>query len=314
MALAQIQQSVRVLRRARNLTVTSVLTVALRRRRLSTAMFSVIKAVLLNPLPYPEPGRIAWLAEVSDSGSESSVAFQNLQDWRDQNHSFSGIAAYGGGPTTVTFNDLPQNTHVSIVSDDFFAVMGSSAARGRIFSTADQAQGSAHTAVIGHGLWQRAFGGDPAVLGRSFRVAGIEATVIGIMPPGFSFPDKAEVWMPLATFGDPGRGVRAAHFWRAVGRLRPGVTWEQAQADISTIERRIKREYPSVFQSKDAAVLPLRDHVVGQVRQPLLMLFGAVGFLLLIVCVNVANLLLVRVAARTRELGVRTALARRAII
>lgn len=271
-------------------------------------MFSVVKAVLLNPLPYPESGRIAWVAEVSDYGHESQIAFQNFLDWRDQNHSFSSLAAYGGGPTTVSFHDVPQSTLVSIVSDDFFTVMGTSAARGRTFSTAEQLEGAAHTAVIGHGLWQRVFGADPAVIGQSFRIAGVEATVIGIMPDGFSYPDKAEVWMPLASFGDPGRNVRASHYWRAVGRLRPGITWEQAQTDISTIERRIKREYPSPFQSKDAAVVPLRDHIVGEVREPLILLFGAVGFLLLIVCVNVANLLLVRVTARTRELGVRTAL------
>jgi len=132
--------------------------------------------------------------------------------------------------------------------------------------------------------------------------------VVGIMPPGFSYPEKAELWMPEAAFGDPGFGVRTGHNWRVVGHLKPGVGIELAQADIGGIERRIKEQYPSPFQGKDAAVVSLTSHVAGEVRRPLLMLFGAVGFLLLIVCVNVANLLLVRVAARGRELAVRTAL------
>jgi predicted permease len=307
MLLSQIQQSVRALRRVLGLTMTSILTVALG-VGVGTAMFSVVKAVLLNPLPYPEPGRIAWVAEINDAGQQTQVALRNLLDWREQNNTFLGLAAYGDGPSTVTFNGLSQSTRISIVSEDFFDVLGSKPGEGRTFSPAEQKTGADRMAVIGYGLWQRVFGGDPSVIGRSFRVAGGEATVIGVMPPGFSYPDRAEVWMPLAAFGDPGTTVRTGHYWRAVGRLRTGATWAQARMDLTRIEERIKREYPSVFQAKDVSVVPLIEHVVGQARSPLLMLFSAVGFLLLIVCVNVANLLLVRVTTRTRELGVRIAL------
>src|SRR5271165_3235733 len=300
-------QSFRALFRSPSLTVIAVLTVALGVGA-GASLFSVVKAVLLNPLPYPEADRVAWIAEVNDGGQQTQVAFRNFLDWREQNHSFATLAAYEFGPTTVVGDDLPQSTHAAIVTQDFFTVLGASPNIGRTFSHTDQQEGAAQTAIVSYGLWQRAFGRDPAVIGRSIRLAGVEATVIGIMPDGFSFPDKAELWLPMYALGDPGVSLRTGHNWRAVGRLRPGVSWTRAQNDIGVIERRIKREHPSPFQSKDAVVVPLQEHIVGPVRPALLMLFGAVGFLLLIVCVNVANLLLVRLAARTRELAVRTAM------
>ena len=220
------------------------------------------------------------------------------------------MAGYEEVPAIVSGSDVPQSTFGAVVTDDFFRVMGAGAVVGRTFSPEEQAMGGPSAAVIGYGLWQRAFGGSRAVLGRSIRVFGMAPVVVGIMPPGFSYPEKAELWMPKTAFGDPGLGVRTGHNWRVVGRLKPGLQMEQAQADIGAIERGIKQRYPSPFQGKDAAVVSLASHVAGEVRRPLLMLFGAVGFLLLIVCVNVANLLLVRVTARGRELAVRTALGR----
>jgi predicted permease len=307
MLFPEIHHGIRSLLRVPGLTALSVLTVALGVGA-GVALFSVVKAVLLNPLPYAGPERLGWLAEVNDGGRETQVAFRNFLDWREQNHSFAAIAAYEEGPATVVGGDLPLNSHIAVVTDRFFEILGVPAKTGRLFFPAEYVQGAAHTAVIGYGLWQRAFGGDRGIIGRSIRFAGIEATVVGIMPERFSYPDQAAVWVPAAAFGDPGMNVRTGHNWRVIGRLRTGVSWAQAQADIGGIERRIKKEYPSAFQSKDAAVMPLLRHVAGKVRPALLMLFAAVGFLLLIVCVNVANLMLVRVSARERELAVRSAL------
>jgi putative ABC transport system permease protein len=306
-AFRNFRYGLRALLRVPSLTAISILTVALGIGT-GTSLFSVVKAVLLNPLPYPEPDRLVWLAEVNDRGKQTQVAYRNFLDWSEQNHSFAALAAYENVPAILSGGDLPQSTHAGVVTDDFFNVMGVQARVGRTFSPAEQVRGAAPVAVIGYGLWQRAFGGSPDVIGRTLRIAGVAPTIVGILPPGFAWPEEAEIWLPKTIFGDPGVNVRTGHNWRVVGRLLPGVPIERAQAEISGIERRIKSEHPSPFQSKDAAVFSLQSHIVGEVRPALLMLFGAVGFLLLIVCVNVANLLLVRVTARSRELAVRTAL------
>jgi putative ABC transport system permease protein len=315
MPFRELRLAARSLWRVPSLTAISILTVALAVGA-GTALFSVIKAVLLRPLPYADPGRLAWLNEINEHGRPTSVAFQNFLDWRSANRSFTLMAGFEEAPAIVSGSDVPQSTFGAVVTDDFFRLMGAEAAVGRTFSKEEQTMGGPPAAVIGYGLWERAFGGSRAILGRNIRVFGAAPVVIGIMPPGFSYPEKAELWMPDTAFGDPGFGVRTGHNWRIVGRLKPGIEIEQAQADIGAIERGIKQRYPSPFQGNDAAVVSLASHVAGEVRRPLLMLFGAVGFLLLIVCVNVANLLLVRVAAQARELAVRTALgaARRHLI
>jgi putative ABC transport system permease protein len=307
MLLYEIRHGVRALLRVPGLTAISVLTLALGVGA-GTALFSVVKGVLLDPLPYTEPDRLAWLAEINESGRPMSVAFQNFLDWREQNRTFSAMAAFGEGPFVVAGGDLPHNSYGAAVTADFFRVLGVDAALGRTFLPEEHVPGGPLVVVLGHGLWQRAFGGAPDVIGRGVRVAGMAATVVGVMPPGFRCPETAELWMPASAFGDPGINVRTAHNWRVIGRLRPGVPVSRAQTDVGAIERRIKQQYPSPFQGKDASVLSLQSHIVGEVRAPVLMLFGAVGFVILIVCVNVANLLLVRVTARGRELAVRTAL------
>ena len=306
MILQDIRHSVRSLRRAPSLTAISVVTVALGVGA-GTALFSVVKAVLLNPLPYTDPSRLAWIAARNESGNETQVSLPDFDDWRKQNRSFTRTAAYGEGPVVAGGGDVPEHSYGAMVTEDFFEVMGASPVMGRGFSAEEHQSGRAlETVVIGYGLWQRAYGGDRGILGRQITVDGSRSTVIGVMPPGFAFPPGSELWVaarPLG-WGDS----RTAHNFRVVGRLRPGVTMEAAGRDVSIIERRIKQQYPGTFQSADASVTSLASHLTGSARTPLVVLFCAVGLLLLIVCVNVSNLLLVRVNTRSRELAVRTAL------
>lgn len=307
MLLQELRQGARALLRVPSLTAISILTVALGVGA-GTSLFSVVKAVLLNPLPYPDPGRLTWVAEVNEKGRQTQVAYLNFLDWREQSHSFTSMTAFADFPVIVAGGDLPLSTRGALADESLFTTLGVSAHLGRTFAADEVKVGAAPVAVIGYGLWQRAFGGNPAIIGRRLRMSGTADTVIGIMPRGFAWPEKTEIWLPIAATGNPASAGRTGHNWRVLARLRPGSTVAQAQAEVGGIERRIKRQYPSPFQAKDAAVVALQEQLVGQVRPALLMLFGAVGFLLLIVCVNVANLLLVRVTARSRELAVRTAL------
>jgi putative ABC transport system permease protein len=307
MPLQELRQGARALLRAPSLTTISILTVALGVGA-GTSLFSLVKAVLLNPLPYPNSGRLTWVAEVNEKGRQTQVAYPNFLDWREQSHNFTSMTAFADFPVIVAGGELPQSTRGALADEGFFTTLGVSAHLGRTFAADEVKAGVAPVAVIGFGLWQRAFGGNPGVIGRRLRMSGVAATVIGIMPRGFAWPEKTEIWLPITATGNPTTAGRTGHNWRVLGRLQPGSTVAQAQAEVGGIERRIKQQYPSPFQAKDAAVVALQEHLVGQVRPALLMLFGAVGFLLLIVCVNVANLLLVRVTARSRELAVRTAL------
>jgi len=303
--LRDLRQALRALRRVPSLTVVSILTVALGIGA-GVSLFSVVKAVLLNPLPYPEPDRLAWIAEAAADGHTRGVAYPNFQDWSAQNRSFSAAAAFGSD-TVNTGGDLPQRTFDAEVTPGFFEALGVQPALGRAFLPAEQNAGAPLRVILGYGLWQRAYGGDRAIVGRALRIGGHAVTVIGVMPRGFSYPPKTEIWLPVIAMGDA-TPSRTAHNFEVIGRLRPGVSLVRAQSDIGAIQHRLYLEQPGEWMSQGAAVISLDGHMVGRVRPALLVLFGAVGFLLVIVCVNVANLLLVRVAARARELAVRRAL------
>jgi len=305
MLLPDLRHSLRSLRRAPGLTTVSVITVALGIGA-GTSLFSVVKAVLLNPLPYPQAERIAWIEETTQTGDASPVAYGNFRDWAQQSRSFSALAAYGSGPITAS-GDFAERVVAAEVSSGFFNVMGVHPTVGREFLASEQVPGAAIRAIIGYGLWQRQFGGAPSAVGRTLRFAGKPVTVVGVMPAGFNYPGGSEVWVSVAAMGDEDNS-RTAHNFLAVGRLRPGAGFKQAQADLDAIMRPVYAKSPGPFTSKSAAVTSLATHIAGDARPALLVLFGAVGFLLLIVCVNVANLLLARVSARSRELAVRRAL------
>jgi putative ABC transport system permease protein len=300
-----IRHALRSLRRAPALSLISILTVALGVGA-GTALFSVVKAVLLNALPYPRPDQLAWIAEVNEADRPIQVPLANFEDWQRQSHSFTAMTAFGEGPVNAGGGDAPERTYGAEVTQDFFDVIGITPKLGRTFEPAEQKFRAPGVVILGDGLWRRAYGADPRILGRKIKLMGQPFTVIGVMPPGFDYPNGSELWIAANAFFSA--QSRTAHNFRVVGRLRPGTTIEQAQSDVAAISRRLKQQYPSPFMAKDAAVVSLARHIVGEVRPTLLMLFGAVGFLLLIVCVNVANLLMVRMTTRVREISVRVAL------
>jgi predicted permease len=304
MIVQDVRHSLRSLRRSPALAVIAILTVALGVGA-GTALFSVVKAVLLNPMPYPDSNRLVWVAAILD-GNESRTSMPDFDDYKAGTGAFDAIAAYSEAPLVAGGGDAPERITGTMVTEDFFDLLGVPPALGRTFNADEHRQKPLSTVVISHGLWQRMYGGDPNILGRSISVLGFPSTVIGVMPAGFAFPSGAELWVSARAINEG--NLRTAHNYWVIGRLRPGVSTDAAHQDVGAIARRLKQEHPSPFQTSDARVVSLASHLVGGVRTPLLMLFGAVGLVLLIVCVNVANLMLVRVTAQSGELALRTAL------
>lgn len=300
----ELRHSVRSLRRAPALAAISILTVGLGVGA-GTSLFTVVKSVLLNPLPFPDADRLVWVASLDDARHERLVSRPDFNDWQTQTRVFTAMAAYTAAPILTAGGDSPERPTGSLVSRGFLDTLGVRPLLGRDFNEEDHSAAPLSRVILGYGLWQRAFGGRDLV-GREIRVIGRASTVVGVMPPGFSFPEGAELWLSAHAIPD-GAPRTAPNYW-AIGRLRPGVTVEAAGRDLSAIAAGLKRQYPGPRQAADAVVVPLASHVAGSARTPLMILFAAVGVLLLIVCVNVTNLLLVRVAGRTRELAMRLAL------
>jgi putative ABC transport system permease protein len=310
-----IRFGLRMLAKNPAFTAVAVLTLALGIGA-NTAIFSVIDAALLRPLPYPNADRIVVLYQLDQDKQTDTPAPADFLDFQRQSSSFAHLAAHRGLPFNLSGNGQPERVEGAVVTSDFFAALGVQAVRGRTIQPDLDPPGGTSVAVLGYGLWQRRFGGDANIVGRAIEVDGVSRIVVGIMPPGFAFPAGTELWTssrfaavphPLRPTEDPA-AVRDSHYFESFGRLKPGVTLAQATAEVDTITKRLKQQYGDKEEGFGATLVPLRQDLVGETRPALLILLGAVALVLLIACVNVANIILARGASRQKEMALRIAL------
>src|SRR6266478_841492 len=280
----------------------------------NTALFSVVNGVLLRPLPYPQPDRIVAISEKTANFERSSISYPNFLDWQRANSTFSSIAAYRSDDFSVTGRGEPERARIGMVSAGFFEILGVTPASGRLLTPEEDRLGTTPVAILSAGLWQRKFGSAPDIVGKRITMNGVAYTVVGVLPANFYFQganyDRAkDVFIPVGQFTDPFFQDRDVHEGtRAIGRLKPGVTLAAAHADMDQIANHLAVTYPNADKGAGISLLPLKKDIVGDVEPFLLVLLAAVGFVLLIACVNVANLQLARSTSRTHEFAVRSAL------
>ncbi len=309
--LQDLRYGWRLLRKSPGFTAVAVLVLALGIGA-NTAIFSVVNAVLIRPLPFKDPARLVQIWHVPPPKSFPgmtmfAVSAANYLDWERENHVFENTAIYTGQSFDLTGGDKPESVPAAAVEPTFFSVLGSPPLLGRTFASGEDQSGRDNVVVLSYGFWQTRFGGNPAIVGQTITLNNQPRTVIGVMGPKFARPDSAKIWVPLAWTAEE-RAVRGEHHYMVVGRLKPGVTLAQSQAEMNTISSQLSQRYPDDDKDWGAVVIPLREELVGDVRPSLLILLGAVAFVLLIACANVANLVLAKTLSRKKEIAIRTAL------
>jgi predicted permease len=313
--LQDLRYGVRMLLKHPGFALIAILTLALGIGA-NTAMFTVVNALLLRPLPYPEADRLAVVATTvrRERVEVRSTSYPDFVDWRDQNTVFEQIAARNGTTFSLLGTGEPERVSGELVSASYFSLLGVQAAQGRTFLPEEDRTPDTHrVAVVGHGLWQRRYGANPKLVGQTIQLSDGNYTVVGIMPEGFrGISDQAELWFPMMMYSAvrPGQDVqtRDQRWLSTIARLKPGVSQAQAQSEMDTLMRRLEQNYPNSNANRGARVTPLYEQLFGDMQLMLWVLLGAVGCVLLVACVNVANLLLQSAATRQKETAIRLAL------